>query len=269
MADDDTSLIPKGDLRRSEDARQTREAARDARRAEQAAARAEAANERAAAQAHGQLTSGRIKLGPISAPVIPILLIGIGGYLAWFGVHYWRGDLKWPSDPIKSVLQGKGLPAASPAAPQSALLTAYEQQENTVTGGQAAAGGGGSTAAPVAAGAAQNTAKLLLSKFGWAASELGPLISLWNRESGWNASARNPSSGAYGIAQALGHGQADTAAPDGTNEYGAEYGLTAAQAQQANAGSTTFQIMWGLGYIQAVYGSPAAAWAHEQQFGWY
>ena len=210
------------------------------------------------------VSGGTVKAGPVSAPVIPLLLIGLGGYFAWFGTHYWRGDLKWPSDPVKSVLQGKGLPAASTAAPESALLTAYEAQENS-----ASPAPGGGTQAPVASGAAQNTAKLLLSKFGWAASELGPLISLWNRESGWNASARNPSSGAYGIAQALGHGQADTAAPDGTNEYGAEYGLTAAQAQQANAGSTTFQIMWGLGYIQAVYGSPAAAWAHEQQFGWY
>lgn len=95
------------------------------------------------------------------------------------------------------------------------------------------------------------------------------MIKLWNQESGWSPAARNKSSGAYGIAQALGHGQADTAAPDGTNEYGAEYGLTAAQAQQANAGSTTFQIMWGLGYIQALYGSPANAWAHEQTYGWY
>jgi hypothetical protein len=206
----------------------------------------------------------RVKAGPVSAPVIPLLLIGTGSYFMWFGVHYWRGDLKWPSDPVKSVLQGKGLPPASTAAPQSALLTAYEAQENSAA--PAAAGG---TQAPVASGAAQNTAKLLLSKFGWAAGELAPLVKLWNQESGWSAAARNKSSGAYGIAQALGHGQADTGAADGTNEYGAEYGLTAAQAQQANAGSTTFQIMWGLGYIQAVYGSPSNAWAHEQQYGWY
>jgi hypothetical protein len=210
------------------------------------------------------VSGGDVKAGPVSAPVIPLLLIGIGSYLMWFGVHYWRGDLKWPSDPVKSVLQGKGLPAAPAAAPESALLTAYEAQENT-----AAPAAGGGTQAPVSSGAAQNTAKLLLSGFGWAAGQLAPLISLWDRESGWSAKAKNPSSGAFGIAQALGHGQADTAAADGTNEYGAEYGLTAAEAQQANAGSTTWQIRWGLGYIQAVYGSPAAAWAHEQAYGWY
>jgi hypothetical protein len=29
------------------------------------------------------------------------------------------------------------------------------------------------------------------------------------------------------------------------------------------------QIRWGLGYIQSVYGSPCAAWSHEQADGWY
>lgn len=100
---------------------------------------------------------------------------------------------------------------------------------------------------------------------------MGPLILLWNRESGWNSEARNPTSGAFGIAQALGHGQADTAASDGTNEYGAEYGLSAAEARAANSGDARWQIEWGLGYIKDTpgYGSPSAAWAHEQANGWY
>jgi cell wall-associated NlpC family hydrolase len=38
------------------------------------------------------------------APVIPVILLVIGGYLTWFGVHYWRSNVKWPSDPIKSLL---------------------------------------------------------------------------------------------------------------------------------------------------------------------
>jgi cell wall-associated NlpC family hydrolase len=38
------------------------------------------------------------------APVIPVLMVMLGAYLAWFGVHYFRGDQAWPSDPIKSVL---------------------------------------------------------------------------------------------------------------------------------------------------------------------
>jgi hypothetical protein len=208
------------------------------------------------------VSGGDVKAGPVSAPVIPLLLIGIGGYLAWFGIHYWRSDLRWPSDPVKSVLQGKGLPRAQQPATEQAALTAYVSQ---YTG----AADAGAYQGALPSGAAQNTAKLLLSKYGWDLAQMPALIKLWTQESGWSSAARNPQSGAYGIAQALGHGEAGTAAPDGTNEYGAEYGLTAAEAQQANAGSVRWQIEWGLGYIQDRYGSPDKAWAHEQSFNWY
>ena len=53
------------------------------------------------------------------------------------------------------------------------------------------------------------------------------------------------------------------------NAYGAEYGLTVADARAANAGHALPQINWGLGYINAVYGSPSAAWQHETAYGWY
>ena len=29
------------------------------------------------------------------------------------------------------------------------------------------------------------------------------------------------------------------------------------------------QIIWGIGYIHATYGTPQAAWAHELTYGWY
>ncbi|SRR6266487_3667242 len=80
------------------------------------------------------------------------------------------------------------------------------------------------------------------------------LDALWTRESGWSATAENPRSGAYGIAQALGHGP--------TNRY---------PAGPANppASDPAAQIRWGLGYIAAGYRTPCAAWAHEQADGWY
>ncbi len=59
-----------------------------------------------------------------------------------------------------------------------------------------------------------------------------------------------PSSGAYGIPQAL---PADKMA-----SAGADW-LT----------NPITQIRWGISYIQGRYGSPAAAWAHEESFGWY
>jgi hypothetical protein len=202
-----------------------------------------------------------------NAPIIPVLLIGIGGYLAWFlGVHYWRQDLKWPSDPIKAALQGKGLPPSTPPPAVSASLAADVSAAGGTTG---AAAGGSAYQGSLPAGSAQNTAKLLLAKFGWAPTQMASLIALWTRESGWSNTARNPSSGAFGIAQALGHGTSCSAAPDGTNEYGPEFGLSCAEAQQANAGSVRWQIEWGLGYIKSRYGSPAAALAHENANSWY
>jgi hypothetical protein len=88
------------------------------------------------------------------------------------------------------------------------------------------------------------------------------------QESGGNPQAKNPSSGALGIAQALGHGGTDTGGTLG-NEYGAQYGLSVAQAKQANSGDAVQQVRWMMGYIKARYGTPAQAWAHEQSFGWY
>ena len=31
----------------------------------------------------------------------------------------------------------------------------------------------------------------------------------------------------------------------------------------------TTQIIWGLGYIKSVYGTPCGAWAHEEADGYY
>lgn len=88
-----------------------------------------------------------VKIGPAKAPVFPLLLMGIGGYLMWFGIHYWRSDVKWPSDPVKALLQGKGIPAGSTATPQSAYLAAYT--------GSAATGTPSPSAAPAASGAGE------------------------------------------------------------------------------------------------------------------
>jgi resuscitation-promoting factor RpfB len=89
---------------------------------------------------------------------------------------------------------------------------------------------------------------------GWAGWQWTCLYLLWDRESGWSRTAENPRSGAYGIAQALGHGP--------TNQY---------PAGPANppASSARAQIGWGLGYIAGTYGTPCGAWGQEQNAGWY
>jgi cell wall-associated NlpC family hydrolase len=109
----------------------------------------------------------------------------------------------------------------------------------------------GMGAAGGSAGAAQSYAQSQLASFGWGQRQMSPLRALWNRESNWNRFARNPSSGAYGIPQAL---------PPTKMPFG---------AQAAGGSQTVPQVDWGMGYVSGRYGSPAGAWAHEQSFGWY
>ena len=99
-------------------------------------------------------------------------------------------------------------------------------------------------------GSPQQIAQAMLSKYGWSSSQFSCLNPLWGHESGWSVTAENPSSGAYGIPQALPGSQMATAGGD----------------WHTNAAT---QIKWGLTYIQGRYGSPCGAWAHEQSAGWY
>lgn len=68
---------------------------------------------------------------------------------------------------------------------------------------------------------------------------------LWMGESGWNPLAENPSSGAYGIPQALPAEKLAEAGSDWRTN-----GVT--------------QVKWGLSYIQDRYGTPCDAWAFWQ-----
>jgi hypothetical protein len=98
--------------------------------------------------------------------------------------------------------------------------------------------------------APQQIASSMLPDYGWDIGQMSCLVPLWTRESGWNVYADNPSSGAYGIPQALPAGKMASA--------GADWQTDAAT-----------QIRWGLGYIQATYGTPCGAWGHEEADGWY
>lgn len=102
----------------------------------------------------------------------------------------------------------------------------------------------------VPAGQAQEIAHQKVIARGWSEGQFTCLVKLWNRESGWNASARNRSSGAYGIPQSLPANKMASA--------GADWRTNPAT-----------QIEWGLGYIQGRYGSPCEAWNHSERIGWY
>ncbi len=94
--------------------------------------------------------------------------------------------------------------------------------------------------------AAQQIALSKMASFGWdPATQLPCLVDLWNSESGWSWSAANPSSGAYGIPQAL-------------------PGWKMASAGSDWLTNPATQIQWGMGYIKQVYGSPCATWSTWQ-----
>jgi hypothetical protein len=105
-------------------------------------------------------------------------------------------------------------------------------------------------AAPAPSGSPQQIALGMLGSYGWSSDQFSCLVSLWNQESGWNVEATNPTSGAYGIPQALPGSKMASAGADWQTD-------------------ATTQIRWGLGYIKGMYGSPCGAWAHEQAVGWY
>jgi hypothetical protein len=137
--------------------------------------------------------------------------------------------------------------AAAAAAQRAAQQRAAAQQAAQQ---QAAQQTQAASAPAVSSGSAQQIAESMLGSYGWSSSQFSCLDSLWNAESGWNVTASNPSSGAYGIPQALPGSKMASAGPGWETD-------------------ATMQIKWGLGYIQSTYGSPCSAWSHEEADGWY
>jgi resuscitation-promoting factor RpfB len=107
---------------------------------------------------------------------------------------------------------------------------------------------------PSSSGANERMGMAMAAGRGWIGQQASCLNWLWTRESGWSAVARNPNSGAYGIAQALGHGPSN------------QYPAGPANPPQSSARA---QVRWGLRYLRTVYGTPCRAWAQETSQGWY
>jgi hypothetical protein len=99
-------------------------------------------------------------------------------------------------------------------------------------------------------GAKKVAKSILLNEYGFSEKEYKCLNSLWTKESHWNYKARNKSSGAHGIAQAL-------------------------PASKMNVVSTDWrtnpvtQIRWGLRYISIRYETPCKALAKHKRSNYY
>ncbi|MFG3341932.1 lytic transglycosylase domain-containing protein [Glycomyces sp. NPDC048151] len=72
---------------------------------------------------------------------------------------------------------------------------------------------------------------------------------LWDKESGWNELAAN-SIGAYGIPQSYPGSKMASVGDDWRT-------------------NPVTQILWGLGYIESLYGDPCGAWAKSEAEGYY
>jgi hypothetical protein len=147
---------------------------------------------------------------------------------------------QWAIDAGKHIMNGIGI-GVSFAKGVVSKATAAQIQQAAVSG--VAGPGGGAPAANAA------LARKMMPAWG-----SGAEWTAWNylemREAGWNQFARNPSSGAYGIPQALPPGKMGTAA----------------NPPQSNPAA---QISWMIGYIKSRYGDPINAAAHERAFNWY
>ncbi|MFD8084685.1 transglycosylase SLT domain-containing protein [Kitasatospora sp. NPDC059722] len=82
------------------------------------------------------------------------------------------------------------------------------------------------------------------------ANQLASFSQIISHESGWNVTATNPSSGSYGLGQALPASKMASA--------GADWKTNPAT-----------QIKWALDYMNTRYGSPNAAWTFWQANHWY
>lgn len=85
---------------------------------------------------------------------------------------------------------------------------------------------------------------------GWTGEQFYCMYQLWQKESGWNTTSGNPSTGAYGIPQALPGSKMASVGSDWRS-------------------NPATQITWGMGYIAGRYGTPCGAWSTFQTRGWY
>ena len=126
-------------------------------------------------------------------------------------------------------------------------MVASSQNTSTTTG--AGTGSNPKSTGSNASGHLKSYAKALLGKYGWS-NQWDDFNALEMSEAGWNVHATNPSSGAYGLAQALPASKYSSAGKD-----------------WKTSGET--QLRWMMDYIKSRYGSPSAAWSFHQKNNWY
>ncbi|MEV7420738.1 transglycosylase SLT domain-containing protein [Streptomyces sp. NPDC089919] len=130
------------------------------------------------------------------------------------------------------------------------LIRRIAASKKTLAGTVVGLAAAGSLLAAVPAQAAPMNAKAIAHQMIKDPAQFAAFSKIVERESGWNHTATNSSSGAYGLVQAL------------------------PGSKMASAGSDwktnpATQIKWGLDYMNSRYGSPVGAWSFWQTHHWY
>ena len=201
-----------------------------------------------------------------------VLVIGaVAGAYAGFGRHGGapavplsvEGNLVIPPDTVveekaaaRALAKAKAEAAAAEEAERARKANEIAAREQAAREQAAASRSQPRTEAPAVPGSCDEYSGnralgcALLLEAGFGLDEMGCLDSMWSKESGWNEHAKNSSSGAYGIPQALPASKMAV--------YGADY-----------LDNPVPQIRWGLGYIKGRYGSPCGAWNFWLANHWY
>lgn len=181
-----------------------------------------------------------MKVNPKPMDGVGIAVLTVGGILVYAGFKGYS---------VLAVVQNlvTGKPIATDVSVTNPIST---EKHETLGAGGVYEGPIATTGSPVAVG------QRMAAGMGWTGDEWSALKKLWDGESNWNPKAKNPSSGAYGIPQAL------------------PYSKMPKKAWPESAGGQSdaaTQIQWGLNYIKSRYGSPrmALAFWNRQHPHWY
>ncbi|WP_133899867.1 transglycosylase SLT domain-containing protein [Streptomyces sp. KS 21] len=142
------------------------------------------------------------------------------------------------------------LPPSEGSSVSNAVIRRIAASKKTLAGSIVALGVAGSMLATVPAQAAPTSAKAIAHQMIKDPAQFAAFDKIISHESGWDHTATNASSGAYGLAQALPGSKMASA--------GADWKTNPAT-----------QIKWGLDYMNSRYGSPVGAWNFWQANHWY
>ncbi|MFJ3877832.1 transglycosylase SLT domain-containing protein [Streptomyces sp. NPDC090077] len=132
----------------------------------------------------------------------------------------------------------------------NAVIRRIAASKKALAGSVLALGVAGSVLAAVPAQAAPSGAKAIAQQMIKDPAQFAAFDKIVTHESGWDYTATNSSSGAYGLVQALPASKMSSAGSDWKT-------------------NPATQIKWGLDYMNERYGSPVEAWNFWQANHWY